>query len=172
MSFDKDQKNFANGLEGDITHIATVGVSIGAGATAEVQIDGGVYQNIDVNRRFGAPLENTTLLLPGDSASGLEDLVVATKIRMASESASRPAIGIRFGTKLPVADSEKGVGLGTTDFFASFLIAKTVRSVRTVGNVGLMLLGDPSESKESSPALSFGALDSRALTNEFEWSAK
>ncbi len=168
VSFDKDQRNFANGLEGDITHIATVGVSIGAGATAEVQIDGGVYQNIDVNGRFRAPLENTTLLLPGDSASGLEDLVVATKIRMASESASRPAIGIRFGTKLPVADSEKGVGLGTTDFFASFLIAKTVRSVRTVGNVGLMILGDPSESKESVTALSFGASIARALTNEFE----
>ena len=34
-----------------------------------------------------------------------------------------------------------GVGFGTTDFFASFLMAKTVQSVRTVGNVGLIVLG-------------------------------
>ena len=52
-------------------------------------------------------------------------------------------MGVRFGTKLPTASPEKGVGLGTTDFFASFLIAKTVRSVRTVGNVGLFVLGNP-----------------------------
>ncbi len=168
VTFDKDQRNFANGLEGDIERIATLGVSIGAGATAEVQIDGGFYQNLDVNGRFKAPLENTSLLLPGDSASGLEDLVVATKIRMASESASRPAVGLRFGTKLPVAEPEKGIGLGTTDFFASFLIAKTVRSVRTVGNVGLIVLEDPAEPQESVTALTFGASIARALTNEFE----
>jgi hypothetical protein len=168
VSFDKDQSNFAYGLEGDIEHIATLGVSIGAGATAEVQIDGGLYQNFDVNGRFKAPLENTTLLLPGNSASGFADIAVATKVRMLSESASRPALGIRFGTKLPTAEPEKGIGLGTADFFASFLIAKTVRSVRTVGNVGLIFLGDPAEAQQWVRALTFGASIARALTNEFE----
>jgi hypothetical protein len=168
VSFDKDQRNSANGLEGDITHIATLGVSIGAGAIAEVQIDGGFYQNLDVNGRFSAPLENTSLLLPGDSASGLEDLVVATKIRLASETASRPAVGVRLGAKLPASEPEKGVGLGTTDVFASFLIAKTVRSVRTVGNVGVVVLGDPQDAQDPVTALSFGASIARALTNEFE----
>ena len=168
VSFDKTIKNFANGLEGDIEHIGTVGVSIGAGAVAEVQIDGGVYQNLDVNKRFKAPLENMTLLLPGDHASGFEDVLIATKVRMLSESASRPAIGLRFGTKLPLAEPEKGIGFGTTDFFASFLIAKTVRSVRTVGNVGLIVMEDPADAPDAVTAMTFGAAIARALTNEFE----
>jgi len=169
VSFDKGQKNFANGIEGDITHIGTLGISIGAGAIAELQIDGGFYQNLDVNRRFGpAPLDYTTLLLPGDSEASLEDLVVATKVRVASETASRPALGVRLGAKLPAAEPDKGIGLGTTDVFASFLIAKTVRSVRTVGNVGVVVLGDPQDAQDPLSALTFGASIARALTNEFE----
>jgi hypothetical protein len=168
VSFDNTIKNFANGLEGDIEHIATLGISIGAGAIAELQIDGGFYQNLDVNRRFKAPLENMSLLLPGDSEASLEDLVVATKVRVASETASRPALGVRLGAKLPAAEPDKGIGLGTTDVFASFLIAKTVRSVRTVGNVGVVVLGDPQDAQDPLSALTFGASIARALTNSFE----
>jgi hypothetical protein len=107
-------------------------------------------------------------LLPGSSEASLEDLVVATKVRVASETASRPAIGVRLGAKLPAAEPDKGIGLGTTDVFASFLIAKTVRSVRTVGNVGIVVLGDPQDAQDPLSALTFGASIARALTNEFE----
>ena len=144
FSLDSEQSNFVNGLKGDIARLASFGASIGIGATAEVQIDGGLFQRLTVTERLpNAPLETITLLLPGDRASSMEDLIVATKIRLVSETASRPALGIRFGTKLPTAAPDKGIGLGTTDFFASFLIAKTVQSVRTVGNVGLLVLSNP-----------------------------
>jgi hypothetical protein len=168
VSFDKDQTNSANGLNGDITRLAVFGVSIGLSPTAEVQVDGGLVQRLDVNERnLTAPLVNSTALLPGDTASSFDDLVVATKIRLASETASRPALGLRFGTKLPTAAEDKGIGLGTTDFFASFLLAKTVQSVRTVGNVGLTVLGNP-EQQDSATALAFGVSVARALTNAFE----
>ena len=168
VSFDKGQTNSANGLEGDITHIATFGVSVGLSPTAEVQVDGGLLQRLDVNRRDPtAPLVGSTALVAGDTASSLEDFVIATKIRLAAETESRPALGLRFGTKLPTAAEDKGVGLGTTDFFASFLLAKTVQSVRTVGNVGLFVLGNPQE-QDSATALAFGVSIARALTNEFE----
>ena len=168
VSFDKDQTNSANGLNGDITRLATDGISIGLSPTAEVQVDGGLVQRLDVNGRIAtARLVNSTSLLPGDTASSLEDLVIATKIRLAAETESRPALGIRFGTKLPTAAEDKGIGLGTTDFFASFLLAKTVQSVRTVGNVGLFVLGNP-EQQDSATALGFGVSIARALTNEFE----
>jgi hypothetical protein len=75
---------------------------------------------------------------------------------------------VRLGAKLPASEPEKGVGLGTTDVFASFLIAKTVRSVRTVGNVGMVVLGDPQDAQDAVTAMSFGASIARALTNEFE----
>jgi hypothetical protein len=108
------------------------------------------------------------LLLPGDTAWSLEDFVVATKLRLGSETESRPALGLRFGAKLPIANPEHGIGLGTTDLFASFLIAKTVRSVRTVGNVGLMVLGNPEDGQDTATTLGLGLSVARAITNEFE----
>lgn len=167
-TFDKKQSNSANGLEGDITRLASFGLSVGLSPTAEIQIDGGLVQQLDVNRRDpNAPLVGSTSLVPGDTASSFEDFVIATKLRLASETVSRPAIGLRFGTKLPTASVEDGVGLGTTDFFASFLVAKTVQSVRTVGNAGLFVLGNP-EDQDAVTALGFGVSVARALTNEFE----
>jgi hypothetical protein len=169
VEFDFDQTNPVYGLEGDITHFATLGVSVGLGPSAEVQVDGGFLQTIDVTRRIPAGLlASRTLLLPGDSASSLEDFVVATKIRFTSETESRPALGLRFGAKLPMADPENGIGLGTTDVFTSLLIAKTVQSVRIVGNAGLILLGNPQDGQDTVTALGLGFSVARAITNEFE----
>jgi hypothetical protein len=169
FSLDSEQSNFVNGLKGDIARLASFGASVGIGATAEVQIDGGLLQRLTVTERLpNAPLETITLLLPGDRSSSMEDLIVATKIRLASETTSRPALGIRFGTKLPTAAPDKGIGMGTTDFFASFLVAKTVRSVRTVGNVGVIVLGNPETPSDPATTLGFGLSVARALTNAFE----
>src|SRR5262249_35778310 len=61
----------------------------------------------------------------------------------------------------------KAVGLGTTDFFVGLLLGKTVQSVRTVGNVNLLLLGNTAGSQPVR-ALGFGLSVARAITNEFE----
>ena len=168
FSFEKDQTFPVGIVEGDVTRLASFGVSVGIGPTAEIQIDGGLLQRLDVTAR--------PLLIPGFSppfdvaarTSGVEDFIVATKIRLASEGASRPAFGLRFGTKLPTASPEKGIGLGTTDFFASLLVAKTVQSVRTVGNVGLIVLGNPETPRDPATTLGFGISVARAVTNAFE----
>jgi hypothetical protein len=170
FSLDTDQENPVHGIAGDITRIGTFGVSVGISPTAEIQVDGGLIQRIEVTERLAtlvpSPVANP--LVAGDRASGFDDLVIATKIRLASESTSRPAIGLRFGTKLPTASPDKGIGLGTTDFFATFLVAKTVQSVRTVGNVGMVVLGNPVTGGDQSTALGFGISVARAVTNEFE----
>ncbi len=168
VSFERDQTHSANGLTGDITRFGVFGVSAGIGPTAEVQIDGALVQRLAVERRNPfAPLARSTSLVAGDTALSFDDLVVATKIRALSETESRPALGIRFGTKLPFAPEDQGIGLGTTDFFATFLMAKTVQSVRTVGNVGLFFLGNP-QGQNAVTALGFGASIARAVTNQFE----
>ena len=168
FELDADQTT-AYGLKGDITRIATFGVSVGISPNAEVQIDGGLMQRLNVTERFpSSPLFLATPLMAGGRTSGIEDFVVATKIRFASETESRPAFGMRFGTKVPTADAERRIGLGTTDFFASFLVAKTVQSVRTVGNVGLFVLGNPEDAQEPATALGFGVSVARAITDAFE----
>jgi hypothetical protein len=170
FSLEKDQTNFAHGVTGDISRLATFGVSVGISPTAEVQIDGGLVQRLDVTGLVTSqpPAAGGTPFAVGDKTSSMEDLIVATKIRLVPESASRPAFGLRFGTKVPTAAAGDGIGLGTTDFFASFLMAKTVQSVRTVGNVGLIVLGNPETPGDPATTLGFGLSVARALTNEFE----
>jgi hypothetical protein len=169
FSLDQDQTNTANGVRGDIGRLGSFGVSVGISPTAEIQVDGGLIQRIDVVERIpNSPLAASTTLAAGDRASSMEDLIVATKIRLAAEGASRPALGLRFGTKLPTASPDKGIGLGTTDFFASFLVAKTVQSIRTVGNVGLIVLGNPETPQEPATTLGVGLSVARAMTNAFE----
>jgi hypothetical protein len=170
FSLEKDQTNFVHGITADIARLATFGVSVGISPTAEIQIDGGLVQRLEVTGLVTspAPTAGSGPFAVGDKTSSMEDLIVATKIRLAPEGASRPAFGLRFGTKLPAASADKGIGLGTTDFFASFLLAKTVQSVRTVGNVGLIVLGNPVTGQDSATTLGFGLSVARALTNEFE----
>jgi hypothetical protein len=164
-----DQRNPAYGIDGDIAQIATFGVSVGISPNAEIQLDGGLIQRLTVNDRLpNAPLFAKVPAAIGDRTSGFGDVSIATKIRFTSESETRPALGARFGARLPTADPEKGVGLGTTDFFASLLVAKTVQSVRTVGNVGFVVLGNPENGQEPATALAFGVSVARAVTNEFE----
>jgi hypothetical protein len=167
MEFDRSQLLSAYGLTGDITRGPTFGVSVGIGPQSELQVDGGILQRLHVTQRKTAPLSGT-LDFTGDNASSLEDLSIATKVRIVSENEHHPGFGIRFGTRLPTADRDKGVGLGTTDFFAALLVARTVESVRTVGNVSLLVLGNPVAAQDSAQALGFGVSVARALTNEFE----
>jgi hypothetical protein len=166
FSFETDQAFPVGVVEGDVTRLASFGVSVGISPIAEIQIDGGLLQRLDVTAR-AMPVGPLPFEVPART-SGVEDFIVATKIRLVPEGASRPAFGLRFGTKLPTASPEKGIGLGTTDFFASFLMAKTVQSVRTVGNVGLIVLGNPETPRDPATTLGFGLSVARALTNEFE----
>ncbi|HEV3218072.1 MAG TPA: hypothetical protein VGZ27_20260 [Vicinamibacterales bacterium] len=167
MEFDRDQLYSAYGLKGDTTHGPTFGVSVGLGPSTEIHVDAGLLQRLHVNTRTPAPLSQVLDFTTGTSSS-LEDFTVATKIRLAGEHEGHPAFGVRFGTKLPTARRESGMGLGTTDFFAAFLVGKTVESVRTVGNVGLLVLGNPISAQQPVRALALGLSVARALTNDFE----
>ena len=56
-----------------------------------------------------------------------------------------------------------------TDFFASLLVAKTIQSIRVVGNAGVAILGDPTAAvPEQNDLLTFGLSVARALTTAAE----
>ena len=167
VEIDKEQLYSAYGLTGDTIHGPTFGVSVGVGPSTEIQVDGGLFQRLHITDRQPLPL-TSVLAIAGDHASTLEDFTVATKIRIATETETHPAFGIRFGTRLPTAKRESGMGLGTTDFFAAFLVGKTIQSVRTVGNVSFLVLGNPQGAQESVHGLGFGVSVARAVTNAFE----
>jgi hypothetical protein len=168
VEFAHDQEYPAAGLEGDLWRIPTIGLSFGLSSIAELQIDGGPYDTLAIARRDGkAPLARL-LRLDGDTTSDVQDIVIATKIRVLSERARRPAFALRFATKLPNAQNESGLGLDTTDFFATLLAGKTVQSVRVVGNVGLGILADPTVGDRQNDVLMYGVSFARALTDRGE----
>lgn len=168
IDYSKDAQYPAAGLQGDLLRLPTLGVSIGISSIAELQIDGGFYNRLSITDRDDAPLSDQ-LTIDGDSTHDVEDLVVATKIRVLAESPRHPAFAVRFATKLPNAENESGIGLDTMDFFVTALGAKTVQSVRIVGNVGLGILSDPTGLARQNDVLMYGVSFARAITDRTEF---
>ena len=167
IDYAHDQHYPVSGLTGNLWRAPTIGISVGIGSIAELQIDGGINQRLTITQRVPAPL-SSQLTITGDSTRDVEDTIVATKIRIFPEAAGRPAFGIRFATKLPNASNEKGLGLDTTDFFASLLAAKTVESVRIVGNFGIGILTDPTFASRQNDVLTYGISFARAMSTQAE----
>ena len=157
----------ASGLQGNLLRAPVLGVSIGLSSIAEIQVDGGLYNRLTVTSREAAPL-SSMLDFTGNQTNDIEDLVVATKIRVLSETPGRPAIGLRFATRLPNASNESGLGLDTIDFLASALVGKTVQSIRVVGNVGVGILSDPVRGDRQNDVLTYGLSIARAVREGIE----
>jgi len=163
-----DYQNPVSGLKGNLFTLPTIGISIGLSSIAEFQIDGGIYNRLSItSRNPGAPLASL-LDVTGDSTHDVSNAVVATKIRLVSETASRPAFALRFATKLPNASNQKGIDLDTTDFSGSLLLAKTVQSIRVVVNVGGGILTNPTTTLGQNDVLLYGLSFARAVTQQAE----
>jgi hypothetical protein len=157
----------ASGLQGNLLRFPTLGVSFGLSSIAELQIDGGPYNRLSITSRERAPLSGF-LAVTGDRTHDVEDTVVGTKIRLLPETTGRPAVGVRFATKLPNAGNPSGLGLHTTDFYAAVLLGKTVQSIRVVGNVGLGILADPVSGNRNNDVLAYGFSVARAVRQGLE----
>ncbi len=68
----------ASGLRGDLVSGPVVGISVGVGPIAEIQIDGSFYRQLTITERRQAPLSNS-LSLDGNTTSAVDDFVIATK---------------------------------------------------------------------------------------------
>jgi hypothetical protein len=168
LDFAHDQFYPLSGLKGDLLRIPTIGVSVGLSSIAELQIDGGFYDRLSISERRPAPLASE-LTVTGDSTHDVEDIVIGTKIRLAPETPTRPAVGFRFATRLPNAGNESGLGSDTFDFYASILLAKTVQSVRVVGNIGVGILADATRGDRQNDDLTYGLSLARAVTQRAEF---
>ncbi len=159
----------ASGLQGNLLRMPLLGLSFGLSSIAELQIDGGFYNRLSITHTNVGPAPLAGMLkVTGDTTHDVEDIVVATKIRVAAETPSRPGFGLRFATRLPNAGNESGLGLDTTDFHFDMLIGKTVRSVRFVGNIGLGILGDPTRGDNQNDVLDLGVSVARAVKEGVE----
>jgi hypothetical protein len=157
----------ASGLTGNLVRAPTIGISVGISSIAEFQIDGGLYSRLNVTERRPAPL-SSELDFNGSSTHDVEDTIIATKIRLLPEAPHQPALALRFATKLPNASNESGLGLDTTDFYATLLGAKTVQSIRVVANGGVGILADPTSGHRQNDVFTYGVSFARAITQAAE----
>jgi hypothetical protein len=156
-----------SGLDGNLFRFPLIGISVGIGAIGEAQIDGGLYNRLSITDRHVAPLSHV-VTATGDTTSGIEDMTVGMKVRLISEGVARPAIALRSATRIPNASNETGLGLDTMDFYSTVLIAKTVQSVRLVGNIGLGILGDPTRGDRQNDVIMYGVSFARAISTAAE----
>jgi hypothetical protein len=168
LDFAHEQEYPVSGLSGNLWRVPTIGLSFGISSIAEFQIDGGLNQRLSISTRNpGAPLASR-VTATGSSTRDFEDVFIGTKIRVLPEGTRRPAIGLRFTTKLPDASNESGLGTDTMDFYGSVLGAKTVQSIRVAANLGAGILSDPIQGNRQNDVLTYGVSLARAMTPEAE----
>lgn len=167
IEYQRDVYYPVSGVQGNLLRLPTFGVSFGLSSIAEFQIDTG-YNRVGVTRRFAdAPLSHM-VNFTGDQTSDIEDIVVGTKIRLLSETEDRPALALRFATRLPNAGNESGLGLDTTDFYATIIAGKTIQSVRVVANFGLGILSNPVRGDQQNDVYIYGLSFARAVKQGVE----
>jgi hypothetical protein len=167
LDYAREQLYPVSGLQGTLLRLPVLGVSVGVSSIAEIQLDGALYQRLTITDRRDGPLAGM-VTATGDTTTAIDDLVIATKVRLAGETLTRPSLGVRFATKLPNASNESGLGLDTTDFLATLLVAKTVESVRVVGNIGVGILADPTRGDRQNDVLLYGVSVARAVRQGVE----
>lgn len=157
----------ASGLKGNLWQVPTLGLNVGLSSIADLQVTGGLYNRLSITSRTPAPL-TSVLDFTGDSTHAVEDITIGVKIRLLPETGSTPSVGFRFATRLPNASRKSGIGQDTTDFGAALLVAKTVQSIRVVGNFGWVSMSEPLDGTRQNDVLTYGLSFARAVTNRTE----
>lgn len=164
VDYKRDAYNPVSGLRGNLFTVPSLGVSLGVSSIAEIQMYVGGYQQLKITDQVSTAPFASLLLLDGDTTDDLEDMHIGAKVRLVSESARRPSLATRFSTRLPNAGNESGLGKDMQDFETSILLAKTVQSVRVVGNVGLLMLGNPTRPAAQDDLLFYNLSVARAVS--------
>jgi hypothetical protein len=162
MGYEHGEVYPASGLTGNLWRVGTFGFNFGVSPIAEIQIKGGVQDELSVTGQTPAPLSGL-LTFTGTHTHDFPDAIIGAKIRLKAETASRPALAIKFSTRLPNEGNKSGLGLNTYDFNFDFLFAKTVQSVRIAGNVGFGILGSPTVAVIQNDVLNYGISVARAV---------
>jgi hypothetical protein len=152
-----------SGLRGNLFTVPPMGISVGVSSIAEIQIDGGLYQKLYIKKQTDAPF-SPLLKLDSGATADVEDFNLGAKIRFLSETAGRPAMAVRFSTRLPNASNESGLGKDMQDFTVQVIAGKTVQSIRVVLNVGMLILGNPTKPAAQDDLLAYSLSVARAIS--------
>jgi hypothetical protein len=169
IDYQRDVVLPVSGLRGNHITMPAFGLSLGVSSIAEIQMDWGIYQKLAITEQVpGAPLSHL-LQIDGDSTDDFGDIHIGAKVRLISETARRPAIGSWFSTRLPNAGNESGLGKDVQDFSTAVTVGKTVQSVRVVANIGMLMIGRPTEAVAQDDLLIYSLSVARAISPATEF---
>jgi hypothetical protein len=144
----------------NLTTVPEIGLRAAVGSMVEIQAS---YEFIN--------LDESTQDGHIDTYGG-GDARLFTKIYAVRERTWIPALGVRFGTKLPNASSKDHLGTDEIDFFIQALGSKQVGPVTLHLNLGIALLDNPGEAggQDDLFTYAFGVVSpSFALDAASEW---
>ena len=144
----------ASGLTGDQTNVADLDLRLGVGRIVEVELEGTVQSFLNVTQQVPSviPLH----LTGSDSTHDVGDFSLYTKILLVGETKHRPAFAFRFGFQMPNSNQARGIGLNTTNVFASFIAQKHFGKLNTWGEAGLGILQSPLANFSQNDVLIYG----------------
>lgn len=158
FGFDMQQdRNFpVSGLNGDLTRLGIVALTIGLAPNVEFET-GGVIQNyLSINSQYQPSAVPLQLSSATNSTHDLGDFYVAAKFKLRNETRRRPAIGFRFGAELPNSSQGRGIGLNQTNFFATAIASKHFDRFHIFGNLGVGILTAPVDLFTQNDVLLYG----------------
>ncbi len=146
FEFLQNQRFSLSGLEGDLTRIGIANINIGVGEYAQFQISGVLQDYLSISSRTTPAIAPT---FSGTSTNDFGDIILGTKLKLASEKNNRPALAFKFAVQLPNASQTTGLGNDVTEFYSLILASKHVKSIWVLGNAGLAILQNPVQSGQA-----------------------
>jgi hypothetical protein len=142
-----DQPYPLSGLVGNLTKIGNLRLIFSINGDVEIEAEGTMQNVLRITERHSA--YNSSIAARGMNVTNdFGDLTVWTKIALFSEYRSPIGLALRFGTQLPNASNESGLGLDEFNFFSSLLWEKHFFGIRFLANTGLGIYGDPTKAGE------------------------
>jgi len=169
VDFEQRARFPVSALNGDLTRVGVLGISIGLAPNVEVQVEGVAQNFLSINSR-GASTIPLNLAAGANSTHDTGDFTLWTKIKLRNETAHLPSFGFRFGVQLPNSNQASGIGLNQTNAYGQILFGKKFGQnarVNTFGNLGIGIIAVPNESFAQNDVITYGFAGIVRLDKQF-----
>lgn len=150
-----------SGLRGDLTRVGDIRIRTGYASNVEVQIDGVLQNFLAVESRSASP--PIPIDVNGNTTNDFGDITTSVKIKLRNESENLPAVGFKFGFKMPNSDQKRGIGTNQIDVFSMVIAQKKFGRTpggssrfSVFGNLGIGILTAPLDEFSQNDVLLYG----------------
>lgn len=164
LDFQQNRNFPLSGLNGDLTRLGVVSMTMGVGSNVEIESGGVLHNYLSINSQYRPSAIPLRLTSGTNSTHDTGDFYMATKIRLLAETRRRPAVGFRFGAEMANSNQVRGIGVNQNNIFSTLIVGKSIGRTRIYGNLGLGILTSPMELFSQNDVLLYG------LAATYRWS--